>query len=241
MGSGACEASHEARRLACSRSVPREPGTPEPKSRVPWAAHRRSDDHCSGAETPRAVAALTARRARSAVSWAYPHSASAYPMASSVYRSARPTPRGTTTSTAPQDRQRYRRATTVVDVGASPGKLGPSTSRLRSPWPTTPTARPGSWPAPPQAGHLAGRTAAQDGGPSAQNLTSSPDWMMRVSLRWIVVNCLRRSAAGERCSLHRPPPFCPSTTPGRILRRALYDAEGSPGQKRASSARAPPL
>ena len=64
--------------------------------------------------------------------------------------------------------------------------------------------------------------------------------MIRVSLRWIVFNCLRRSAAGERCSLHRPPPFCPSTTPGRILRRALYDAEGSPGQKRASSARAGP-
>ena len=58
-------------------------------------------------------------------------------MASSVYRSARATPRGTTTSTAPHPRHRYRRASTVLDAGPASGSSGPSTSRPRRPWVST--------------------------------------------------------------------------------------------------------
>jgi len=172
-------------------------GVPEPKTRPALDAHRRSDDHCSGDESPRAVAALTARRACSAVDRAYPQRASAYPMASRVYRSARPTPRGTTTSTALHARHRYRRATTVVEPGADSGSSGPSTSRLRSPWPTTVNERPGSRLAAPQTGQLAGRTAEHDGGAFAQNLTSIADWMIRVSLRGIACNCLQAERGGR--------------------------------------------
>jgi len=121
-------------------------------------------------------------------------------MASSVYRSARATPRGTTTSTALHARHRYRRATTVVDPGAAPGSAGPSTSRLRSPCPTTVNERPGSRLAAPQTGQLAGRTAEHDGGAASQNLTSIADWMIRTSLRSIACNRLQRSAAGQRCA-----------------------------------------
>jgi len=96
-------------------------------------------------------------------------------MASSVYRSARATPRGTTTSTAPHPRHRYRRASTVLDAGPASGSSGPSTSRPRRPWPTTRSGLPGSRLAAPQPGQLAGRTAEHDGGTCAQNLTSIPD------------------------------------------------------------------
>jgi hypothetical protein len=159
-------------------------------------------------------------------------------MASSVYRSALATPRGTTTSTAPHPRHRYRRASTVLDSGPASGSSGPSTSRLRRPWPTTRSGLPGSRLAAPQAGHLAGRTAEHDGGNCAQNLTSIADWMMRVSLRWIACNRLRRSAAGERWLQPPPATFCPGSMPGRSLRRGPYDISREPGQKRARWARA---
>jgi len=128
-------------------------------------------------------------------------------MALSVYRSARATPRGTTTSTAPHPRHRYRRASTVLDSGPASGSSGPSTSRLRRPWPTTRSGLPGSRLAAPQQAQLAGRTAAHDGGAFAQNLTSIADWIMRVSLRWIACNRLRRSAAGERWVQSPPATF----------------------------------
>jgi len=125
-------------------------------------------------------------------------------MASSVYRSARPTPRGTTTSTAPHARHLYRRASTVVEPGAVCGSSGPSTSRLRSPWPTTVNRRPGSRLAAPQHGQLAGRTAEHDGGDVSQNLTSIADWMIRTSLRGIACNCLQAERGG-RTVLDTPP------------------------------------
>ena len=149
-------------------------------------------------------------------------------MASSVYRSARATPRGTTTSTAPHPRHRYRRASTVLDAGPASGSSGPSTSRPRRPWPTTRSDLPGSRLAAPQPGQLAGRTAAQDGGTCAQNLTSIPDWMMRVSLRWIACNRLRRSAAGERWV--QPPP---ATFLSGLHARAFSPARPLRHQRRA--------
>jgi len=161
-------------------------------------------------------------------------------MASSVYRSARPTPRGTTTSTAPHAMHRYRRASIVVDFAASPGSSGPSTSRPRSPWPTMVSDRPGSRLATPQHGHRAGRTAEHDGVAFAQNLTSIPDWMIRVSLRGIACNRLLRSAAGERCWIHRPPPFVRALCPGVFSGAAPYDDARDPGQKRAGSVRVTP-
>ena len=81
---GACAASHVATPAARSRSVPVGLGVLAPKSRDACDAHRRSDDHCSGDEKPRAFAALTACRVRRAVVRAYPQSASAYAIASSV-------------------------------------------------------------------------------------------------------------------------------------------------------------
>jgi hypothetical protein len=158
-------------------------------------------------------------------------------MASSVYRSARATPRGTTTSTAPHPRHRYRRASTVRDSGPASGPSGPSTSRPRRPWPTTQSGLPGSRLAAPQPGQLARRAAEHDGGTCAQNLTSIVDWMMRVSLRWIACNRLRRSAAGERWLQPPPATFLSGLHARAFLRRAPYDISGEPGQKRARSAR----
>jgi hypothetical protein len=159
-------------------------------------------------------------------------------MASSVYRSARATPRGTTTSTAPHARHRYRLVSTALDSGPASGSSGPSTSRLRRPWPTTRSGFPGSRLAAPQPGHRAGRTAEHDGGACAQNLTSTSDWMMRVSLRWIACNRLRRSAAGERWVQPPPATFCPGPVPGRLLRSGPYDISPAPGQKHACSLQA---
>lgn len=210
-------------------------GVPGPKTRAGPDAQRRTDAHRSGAETPRAFATLTACRARSAVARAYPQSARAYPMASIVYRSPRATPRGTTTSTAPHPRHRYRRVSTVVEPGAQSGSSGPSTSRLRSPWPTTVNERPGSRLAAPQPGQLAGRTAEHDGGATAQNLTSIADWMIRVPLRGIACNCLLRSAAGERCANTARHPFVRAPCPGVFSGPDLYDVGREPGQKRAGS------
>jgi hypothetical protein len=84
VGSGAREASHVAMAVARSRSAPLGVGVLAPKNRGALDAHRRSDDHCSGDEKPRAFAALTACRVPLAVIRAYPQSDSAYAMASSV-------------------------------------------------------------------------------------------------------------------------------------------------------------
>ena len=67
VGSGARDVSQVATCPARSRSMPLVLGAPAPKIRAPRAAQRRSDDHCDGADRPRAVAALTARRTCSAV------------------------------------------------------------------------------------------------------------------------------------------------------------------------------
>lgn len=158
-------------------------------------------------------------------------------MASSVYRSPFPTPRGTTTTTAPHDRHRYRLASTLLDLGPASGSSGPSTSRHRRPCPTITNGRPGSRLATQQHGHCAGRNAEHDGAACAQNLTPSSDWMIRMSLRGIAFNQPSAERGGDNgdCN-HRPPPFCPSPVPGLLLRRAPYDDLPEPAQKCADSA-----
>jgi hypothetical protein len=89
-----------------------------------------------------------------------------------VYRYPRPTPRGKTTSTAPHALHRYRRATTPVSDGRSPGAIGPSTVRARRPCPTITSARPGSRLTASHAVQHDGRAASHEGAPAAQDLTS---------------------------------------------------------------------
>jgi hypothetical protein len=158
-------------------------------------------------------------------------------MASSVYRRARPTPRGTTTSTALHARHRYRRASTDAEPGAESGSSGPSTSRPRSPWPTTTNERPGSRLTAPQTGQLAGRTAEHDGGAFAQNLTSIADWRIRTLLRGIACNCLQAEHGGITVLDTPPATFLSEPYAGSFLRAALYADRPDPGQKRAPSAR----
>ena len=160
-------------------------------------------------------------------------------MASSVYRSrprhsARDDHQHRPTSQAPiPPRQHRPRRWPCLRL------LGPSTSRPRRPWPTTRSDLPGSRLAAPQPGQLAGRTAEHDGGTCAQNLTSIPDWMMRVSLRWIACNRLRRSAAGKRWV--QPPPatllsgpharaYSPARTPTTSAARRARNARARRGR-----------
>src|SRR5207249_773788 len=94
-------------------------------------------------------------------------------IAEEVYSRPGTVSRGTTTATAPQRLQRYRRASTTTSSGAPPGSAGPRCCRSRRPCPRTTTPPPTGQLAAPQPGQQRGRTASTDGTCCRQALTGT--------------------------------------------------------------------
>lgn len=129
---GVCAATKLAMTAARSRSVPTPRGA-TPKSDSAHRVQRRSDAQRVADAAPTVFCVLVRARTCAAVARSCAHSDSAHAIAPSEYRYPRPTPHGTTTRTAPHALHRYRRATTPVSAGCSPGAIGPSTVRARRP------------------------------------------------------------------------------------------------------------
>lgn len=168
---GVCAATKLAITAARSRSVP-PPRGDTPKSDSAHRVQRPNDAQRVADDAPTIFCVLVRERTCAAVAPSCDHSDRAHAIAASEYRYTRPTPRGTTTKTAPHALHRYRRATTSVSTGCSPGASGPSTVRARRPCPTITSARPGSRLTAAHAAQHDGRAASHEGGPNDQDLTS---------------------------------------------------------------------
>ena len=167
---GACAATKAATRAAQARSVPALGAIPN--SLAAHRVQRRKEAQRVAPAAPTHRAVLVRARTWAGGSRWYAQSARAHAIALSEYRRLRATPRGTTTKTALQARQRYRRTWSSVASGAAPGVGGPSSPRSRRPCPTICRGRPGSRLATPQAGQRLGRTAPHEGRDCVQDLTS---------------------------------------------------------------------
>jgi hypothetical protein len=221
VGSGAREASHEERRSAGSRSVPPALGAPEPKSRGAAPAQRLSDEHCSGAERPRALAVLTARRACSAVACAYPPEGQR--VADGVQRVAH----SPAYASGHDDQHRPARPAAVPPRGHGRGRR--RLARLArplhvaAPKPVAHDRNAAAWlmarsPAPGAARRTHRRAGRRPSCPKL-DVDRGLDDPCVASL-----DCRQLPSAehGGRTVLeHRPPTFCPSPCDGRLLRRPL--------------------
>lgn len=160
----------------------------------------------------------TCRRTRPALS-PCPYRKSESPIALAPKCLRATTPRGTTTTTALQLRQRYRRTRIVAVRCGPPGSAGPRTCRSRSPCPTSVTGPPKGRLAAPQHGQRPGRHASTLGGPCSQILTSTAECTTTPWLRFFFT-C--RSERDEGSALPIDAPHLLS------LRLATCHRSGSP-------------
>ena len=136
---GAALAASAAAALAATRRNDAEgpaPGTDGNSSpRATARAQRRNVTQPLAAVAPRTLAGHTRCRTLAAVVTTSPQSASAKPIAEALYSRPATTSNGTTTITAPQGTQRYRRTVISTVSGGSNRPPGPRTCRTRVPWP----------------------------------------------------------------------------------------------------------